>query len=132
MTIALAPLFAAVVIGGAAAMLVLQRRHQRQLVGRTVSGAPSGPAILYFSGAACAVCHTAQRPALDRLQSATDGNPPVHEIDVLAEPEIARRYRVMSLPTTIVLDHAGRAVAINTGLATSTQLREQLAKAGLD
>lgn len=130
--LALAPAIAVAVIGLAALTLRLgQASQRRHLVGNVVGGTAERPTILYFSGAACTICHTAQRPALDRLAPAVDGRVAVREVDVAAEPEMARQFRVMSLPTTVVLDSDGRARAVNAGFASAPVLERQLAEAGL-
>ena len=54
----------------------------------------------------------------------------IREIDIAVEPEMARRYRVMSLPTTIVLDAEGQVTDINVGFASGEVLRRQLVDAG--
>ncbi|MHB8719080.1 MAG: thioredoxin family protein [Candidatus Dormibacteria bacterium] len=123
---AVAPLLAVAVLLGAAGLVGLQRRHQARLVGGASETAPEDLSdILYFTGAACTICHVAQRPALGRL-AATRGDITVREIDVAREPEMASRYRVMTLPTTVVLDVDGRIAAINTGFAGEALLAEQV------
>ena len=125
-----APLVAAGVIAVAAAALGVQRWWQRRLLGTVLVGRSTAPHpdVLYFTGASCTVCHVAQRPALRRLgELVTDLR--VHEVDVAANPALARRYRVMTLPTTIVLDGSGRTVALNVGFASETVLRDQVDQA---
>ena len=133
----LAPLIAAGLLGAAALGLRMQRGRQAQLVGRVidappaVSGGVMQPAVLYFTGAACTICHTAQTPALARLADDLDGGAVIHEVDVADQPELARRYRVMSLPTTVVLAPDGTVAAVNVGFASADRIREQLTAAGL-
>ena len=132
-TLALAPLFAVLVLAAAATAIWTQRRHQSRLVGtRYDAGEEIGVDILYFTGENCTICHVAQRPALERL-AATRGDIVVREVDVAVEPELARRFRVMTLPTTIVLDGDQRVVALNTGFAAESRLADQVdsARAGL-
>jgi thioredoxin-like negative regulator of GroEL len=130
--LALAPLYAAGLVALAAlALRAGQARQRRHLVGSVVDAGVPGPAILYFSGTACTICHTAQRPALDRLAPALDGLVTVREVDVAAEPSLAQRFKVMSLPTTVVLDAEGRARAVNAGFAPAPLLRRQLVEAGV-
>jgi thioredoxin-like negative regulator of GroEL len=130
----LAPLIAIAVIGGVALLLQVQRSGQRELVGSVVE-TPTGrgqlPSILYFTGEACTICHTAQKPALRALAAGIDKDIEIREIDIAVEPELARRYRVMSLPTTIVLDAAGQVTDINVGFANGEILRRQLVDAGM-
>jgi hypothetical protein len=86
---------------------------------------PAAADILYFTGENCTVCHVAQRPAISRLREAIT-DLAVREIDVAADPQTARTYRVMTLPTTVVLDRLGRAVAVNAGFASDAVLRSQV------
>jgi thioredoxin-like negative regulator of GroEL len=130
--LAYAPLLAVAVIALVAlALRAGQERQRRALLGVVVAGRVEGPTILFFSGAACTICHTAQRPALERLTATLDGRVGVREIDVAEEPGLAREFKVMSLPTTVVLDGEGRARAVNVGFASTQLLRSQLVDAGL-
>jgi thioredoxin-like negative regulator of GroEL len=134
MILLLAPLIAIAVIGGAALLLQSQKSGQRQLVGNVVEpvgNRPQMPSVLYFTGEACTICHTAQRPALRALAATLDPGIEIREIDIAVEPELARRYRVMSLPTMIVLDAAGQVKDINVGFTSGEVLRRQLVEAGM-
>ncbi len=123
----IAPLAALVILGLAAAALALQRSSQMRLVGTAVRGTAGATRhdILYFTGESCTVCHVAQRPALERLRALL-GDVEIHEIDVAREPALARNYRVMTLPTTVVLDATGRTAALNAGYASELVLRDQV------
>jgi thioredoxin-like negative regulator of GroEL len=134
MILLLAPLIAIAAVGAVALLLRVQRGGQRELVGsvvETVGGRAPLPSILYFTGEACTICHTAQKPALHTLAAGIDPGIDIREIDIAVEPELARRYRVMSLPTTIVLDAAGQVTDINVGFASGEILRRQLVDAGM-
>ncbi len=134
MILLLAPLIALAAIGSMALVLRAQRGGQRELVGHVVethSGGGRLPSILYFTGATCTICHTAQKPALRMLAAGIDTGIEIREVDVAVEPELARRYRVMSLPTTIILDPDGQITDINVGFASSEALRLQLVNAGM-
>jgi thiol-disulfide isomerase/thioredoxin len=134
MILLLAPLIAIAAIAGVALVLRVQRGGQRQLVGRVVENvvrAGQLPSILYFTGENCTICHTAQRPALRALAAVIDPGIEIREVDIAIEPELARRYRVMSLPTTIVLDPDGQVTDINVGFASGEMLRRQLVDAGM-
>ena len=134
MILLLAPLIAVAIVAGAALLLRAQRGGQRELVGSVVETPRAQrqlPSILYFTGETCTICHTAQKPALRSLASGIDGNLEIREVDIAVEPELARRYRVMSLPTTIVLDADGQVTEINVGFASSDTLRRQLVGAGM-
>jgi thioredoxin 1 len=133
----LAPLIAVLAVGAAAIVLRAQRGRQARLVGSVVepfaeTASPSGgPSLLYFTGVACTICHTAQKPALAALGASLDGRVPIREIDVAEAPQLAQRYRVMSLPTIIVLDGTGQVTHINVGFTSAERLRDQLEAAGL-
>ena len=136
----LAPLIAALVVGGAALGLQLQRRRQRALVGHVVgvhavteapSAAGADPSILYFTGVNCSVCHVAQKPALQSLSNRLGRSVIIREVDVADDPALTRSYRVLTLPTTIVLRPDNTVAAINTGFAGADVLQRQLLDAGL-
>lgn len=134
MILLLAPLIAIAVVGAAALVLVAQRGGQRELIGSVVEVSPDSeamPSILYFTGVACTICHTAQRPALRTLAAGLDRGIEIREVDIANDPDLARRYRVMSLPTTIVLDARGQVTGINVGFASAETLRRQLVEAGM-
>jgi hypothetical protein len=94
---------------------------------RAVLGLPGeqakmrAPYILYFSGEACSVCRTHQEPALRALDGVR-----IEKIDALAEADLARRYHVYTLPTTVVVDADGRPRHVNYGYASAEQLRGQI------
>lgn len=134
----LAPLIAALVVGAAALALLLQRTRQRSLVGHVVDLAATSevpvqadPSILYFTGVNCSVCHVAQRPALLSLSDRLGRGVSIREVDVADDPELTRRYRVLTLPTTIVLRPDNTVAAINAGFAGTDTLQRQLVDAGL-
>jgi thioredoxin-like negative regulator of GroEL len=134
MILLLAPLIAIAVISGVALLLQVQRGGQRELVGSVVETSAHArqlPSILYFTGEACTICHTAQKPALRALAAGIDPLIEIREVDIAVEPELARRYRVMSLPTSIVLDATGQVTDINVGFANGEILRRQLVGAGM-
>lgn len=136
--ILLAPLVALVIVGAASYALQLQRRGQNRLVGRVVDAdVPNGaalqadPSILYFTGVNCSVCHVAQKPALASLPERLGRTVSIREVDVADDPALARSYRVLTLPTTIVLRPDRSIAAINAGFAPADTLRRQLVDAGL-
>ncbi len=138
MLILLAPLVALVIVGAASYALQLQRRGQNRLVGSVVDRAAQAgvaihtdPSILYFTGVTCSVCHVAQKPALASLPERLGRAVSIREVDVADDPGLARRYKVLTLPTTIVLRPDHSISAINAGFAPADTLRRQLVDAGL-
>lgn len=82
--------------------------------------------ILAFSSDDCAQCHRMQAPALARVRDARSGAVVVEDIDAPSAPDLTRHYHVLTVPTTVVLDAAGRAHAVNYGFAGSGKLLEQV------
>ncbi len=82
--------------------------------------------ILAFSSADCHQCHQLQMPALQRVMKARASDVSVVEIDAPSSPALTQRYRVLTLPTTVVLDADGRAHAVNYGFANTQRLLEQV------
>ncbi len=81
--------------------------------------------ILNFSSADCSQCHKLQMPALRRLLEARD-DVLVLNVDAPNEPELAKRYQVLTVPTTVVLDAVGQAQAVNFGFAPTERLLAQV------
>jgi len=82
--------------------------------------------ILAFSSANCHQCHQLQAPALKRVLEARGTDVSVVDVDAPDEPELAQRYQVLTVPTTVVLDAKGRAHAVNYGFANTVKLLEQV------
>ncbi len=79
-----------------------------------------------FSSDDCAQCHRLQTPALARVQALRPAAVRVTAVDAPTAPELVARYRVLTLPCTVVLDARGAAQAINYGFASSDRLLEQV------
>lgn len=82
--------------------------------------------ILAFGSADCTQCHTLQQPALRRLQALRGDEIDVVEIDAPGSPGLAKRYRILTVPSTVVLNAAGEAHAINYGFANLNKLQQQI------
>jgi Thioredoxin len=82
--------------------------------------------ILAFSSADCRQCHQLQAPALRRVQEIHRADVTVEEVDAPTTPELVRRYHVLTVPTTVVLDAMGHAHAVNYGFANTQRLLEQV------
>jgi hypothetical protein len=98
-------------------------------VSGAVSGEMSGVRVLAFSSEDCRPCHTLQRPALARLLDQRKGQVSVIEIDAPGAPTLTRRYAVLTVPTTVILDASGKARAVNYGFAPTTKLLAQVDEA---
>lgn len=83
--------------------------------------------ILYFTTPQCVQCRRQQTPILEELVRwlGSDGLA-VEKIDATSRPDLAARYRVLTVPTTVVVDHTGKPTAINHGLASLETLMGQV------
>lgn len=82
--------------------------------------------ILAFSTPDCHQCHTMQSPALERLVTTYGEKIHVETVDAVQEPVLAQQYRVMTVPSTVVLDTRGQVQAVNYGFAPTKRLAEQI------
>lgn len=92
---------------------------------------PTGPAtgkmtLLYFTGEYCTACKLQQTPIVEKIRTRLGESIAVEIYDVSTRPEIAARYRVLTLPTTVVLDAQGSVRAINYGVTAQSKLEMQL------
>ncbi len=82
--------------------------------------------ILAFSTPECTACHTMQAPALEELAQHFPGKIWVRHIDPTDAPDLVRRFGIFTVPSTVVLDHEGRVLAINHSPAGASKLANQL------
>jgi thioredoxin-like negative regulator of GroEL len=87
---------------------------------------PETPVIVYFTTPDCAPCKTIQRPALQQLLNLMGERVRVIEIDATQQPDLARKWGVMSVPTTFLLDAHGKARYVNNGIAPLETLMKQV------
>jgi len=87
---------------------------------------PNKPVIVYFTTPDCVPCKTIQRPALDKIKTLLGENLQVIEIDASERPDLAKRWGVMSVPTTFLLDASGEARYVNNGVARVEKLMAQV------
>lgn len=89
--------------------------------------APSGsPRLLYFTTPDCAPCKTVQRPAVRQVQSILGDRLQVVEVNAYEQPEIARQWGVLSVPTTFVIDAQGKPRHVNHGVTPAGRLLAQI------
>jgi len=88
---------------------------------------PDGrPAVVAFSTASCAACHSAQSPAIEALRLRLGDGLRVFHVDAGQNPVAAKVFGVMTVPTTVVLKPEGVVAAVNNGFAPTEQLARQL------
>lgn len=84
----------------------------------------SGPTIVHFSAPWCGPCDRVRRVVGQVCEDMADV---AHvEIDLDADPATARRFSVLSLPTTLIFDVDGRQRYRATGVPKAADLRAAL------
>lgn len=93
-----------------------------------LGGRPDGrPMLLAFSTKGCAVCRTAQAPALEEVErNLGPSSVRIVRVDAAARPDLVKAFSVMTAPTTIVFAADGQLRAYNRGFATADRLVDQL------
>ena len=102
--------------------ILARAARQPQIAGFPRQGIPT---LLYFTTPTCAPCKTIQRPAIERLKQMAGDRLQVVEIDASSQPEVARQWGVLSVPTTFVLDAAGRPRHVNHGVTPVDKLLKE-------
>lgn len=126
-----------ILVGGGLLVVLAYSLLRRWQLRRAVKAAPGDPlldawrpgipAIVYFSSPLCAPCKIQQWPALQKvLAEVGEAAVQVIEVDALEQPEAARRWGVLSVPTTFILDRQGCPREVNIGVAEPTKLKHQL------
>ena len=133
--VVLVALVGAGVVLGIAVARALARRRLRTLLAqpsgalleRLGTSADGRSTLVAFSTPSCAACHTAQTPAVAEVeQEVGTGRLRVVHVDAAHQPDLASAFGIMTVPSTVVLDPAGRVAAVNHGFASSRQLVRQL------
>lgn len=88
------------------------------------TGSAGQLSLLYFSGPNCAQC--AAQEAVIRDVEALEPTVEFSSYDASVDLVIAARVGVMSVPTTVIIDEAGRVHARNGRFVTADVLRSQL------
>lgn len=84
----------------------------------------SGPTVVHFSAPWCGPCDRVRR-VVDQVCENMGGVAHV-EVDIDANPAAARRFSVLSLPTTLIFDVHGRQRYRSSGVPTAPDLRSAL------
>ena len=112
---------------------IVARRRSQALAAAPFTASSSSEAestqqvrILAFSSEDCRQCHTLQEPALERLLNHYGEQVAVVNVDAVTQHDLTERYKVLTVPTTVVLDPAGNAHAVNYGFANTQRLQEQV------
>jgi thioredoxin-like negative regulator of GroEL len=111
------------ITAAAGAYALWQRRFMQHASAVTVRRGQA--TILYFRSDSCAPC-AAQWRFLQQVEAEFQGQVAVEKIDADIRPDVAKRYGVFSLPTTLVVDATGVVRHANYGLAPTRKLATQL------
>lgn len=84
---------------------------------------PGGPTVVHFSAPWCGPCAGVRR-VVDQV--CADLQVAHREIDIDANPVAARRFSVLSLPTTLIFDAEGRQRYRAAGVPSAADLRSAL------
>ncbi|MBB5913135.1 thiol-disulfide isomerase/thioredoxin [Nocardia transvalensis] len=98
----------------------------RLLAAAGVTG--SAPAVLHFSADWCGPCDAVRRVVAGVVADLADApQPPLDiEIDIDAEPALAKELNVLSLPTTFIFDADGRERFRISGVPKATDLHSAI------
>lgn len=124
---ALLALIAAIVWGARAALRGRLARHHGEAADDLVAryGIPPGrPGLLFFSSQYCVQCRVLQEPAIHRLQQLVALS--VVEIDAAHDRELARRFNIATVPSTVVIGPDHKVRGVNLGFADVETLAAQL------
>jgi thiol-disulfide isomerase/thioredoxin len=119
-------LIAVVLIGLGVALYALNNRRMLNRAPKDLLGEIGKPVLLYFTTPTCAPCKTVQKPAIAQIKEKLGEMLNVIEIDATEQPEMAKRWGVLSVPTTFVIDSRGQARHVNHGVARADKLLKQL------
>jgi thioredoxin 1 len=119
----------AIVLALALAVAALKHWQKRKATrARTLlSLEPGKVSLVYFHSRSCGVCRASQKPILERLlgRVGTDELRLV-AVDVMEQPDVARRWGVTTVPSIYVVDPAGEVAHVNNGLTSEPTLRKQV------
>jgi thiol-disulfide isomerase/thioredoxin len=115
-------------------LLAGYRLLTRVVLARALRGArsierftPGTPGVVFFTTPDCMTCKAAQVPALAALNERLGGRVQVIEVDALGDAALAKRWSVLSVPMTFILDRTGRPRHVNHGFASTEKLFAQIA-----
>ncbi len=119
-----------VVAAGAVWLWLVWWRHRARRAGAAdlvaaYNATRAGALVLAFTTPDCVPCKTVQRPALQELERQFPGHIITGEIDALDAPALARRFGILTVPSTVVIGPDGHVRAVNHGTATAERLAIQ-------
>lgn len=88
------------------------------------------PTLLEFGMDSCASCR-AMKSQLDKLRASHPDSLRVVSINLMAERELAKQWRILAMPTQILLDANGQEVDRHLGFITADAILVRFAVAGV-
>ena len=86
--------------------------------------------IVEFGGEHCIPCK-AMQPILQDLQTALGSKVKIHNFWIQKDPETARRFKIMVMPTQVVFNQKGEEVLRHQGIFPADEFHAALKQAGL-
>jgi thioredoxin 1 len=86
---------------------------------------PGKEAIMFFTSNSCVECEKLQKPAINELKTKSTQ---IYTIDAAENTKLVDYFRILTVPTTIILDNKGIPQFINQGYANEKKLMEQLSR----
>ena len=84
------------------------------------------PTLLWFTADYCVPCKLQQAPIVAELANKLGSAVTIKKIDASQNPDLVDHYKVLTLPTTIILNETGQVSHINYGVTAQTKLEAQL------
>jgi thiol-disulfide isomerase/thioredoxin len=107
------------------------RAHQSEPLWRALGESPDGrPSLVVFSTPGCMACRTVQLPAVEAVEARFGEGLRVLKVDLSRRPAVGEAFKVLTAPTTVVLNGDGRVGSFNHGFAPADQLSAQLSALG--
>ncbi|MCJ7550707.1 MAG: thioredoxin family protein [Anaerolineae bacterium] len=121
--------FGLIALAALFALLLNLHQRRRATAAARADGGGAGvrshrPRVLYFRSDTCLSC-AAQSRLFEKLDDSLLQL--VQKVDVDRERDLADAYKVLTLPTILVIDAEGQVRHINYGLVAPRQLQAQLA-----
>lgn len=119
----------AIGIGGyllAQANIARRKRNAMALSAADIVQQNSRVTIIAFHTDDCRQCFTMQAPALARIQRERGTSIHIRDINAIADTELANRFQIMTVPSTVIIDANGITHAINYGFADAAKLNQQI------
>ena len=93
---------------------------------RPVGVSTGRPNLLYFTGPYCAACKYHQTPIVEAISAKLGDSIAVKQYDVSIHPELTHHYKILTLPTTIIVNRLGEVTHVNYGVTRQDMLETQL------